>query len=555
MIGPAKLGPAPRNTMPPADRVMALILSGLTLATRWPYRAHLLPTWDAVQFALALERYDVVRHQPHPPGYILYVALGRLAEFGLGEPAVALGSLAILASAAAVFFLYQLGWQLYGRGTALVAALGLVASPLFWAYGVVGLPYTAEAALTVAIVIGAWSMRHGRVRALVASAVLLGLGAGVRQSMLLTMSPLWLVMAWRGFRRPGPVLAGVGLIALTTTAWLGPMLWLTGIERYLAAGVDLYESTVRATTLFGDGWSRNATALGAALLVGMGVFLPLLAWGLRRTPGRLLRGGDRTVLFALWTLPALALYVFVHFGQLGYLLTILPACYLVVGRALMELSSGNRDAVTPRPGRRVWAGVGLGLLLGAHVAFFTMARPVDVPVPPAGASTSARLSADLRALYRFRLWSHTAAGLREQEAVIGDYVTAIRSRFDPHDTVLVTELGNPRSYPWFRHVMYYLPEYPAYHLRLGEASPGYLVSRDLRSMAALPERRIPLPVTTRRVVWVVDEWHPGLPRPAALEVQPLAHGRSLYVLRVRRGAIDYAGYRLVPVTAVARVHG
>ena len=145
--------------------------------------------------------------------------------------------------------------------------------------------------------------------------------------------------------------------------------------------------------------------------------------------------------------------------------------------------------------------------------------------------------------------------MREQEAVIGDYVSAIRGHFDPHDTVLVTELGNPRSYPWFRHVMYYLPEYPAYHLRLGEASPGYLVSRDLSSMAAVTERRVPLPPTTRRVVWVVDEWHPGLPRPAALEVRPLAHGRSLYVLRVRRGAVDYAGYRLVPVTAVARLPG
>src|SRR5262245_38367635 len=443
MTGPARLAQIPRTTMPGLDWALALNLAGLTLATRWPYRAHLLPTWDAVQFALALERYDVVRHQPHPPGYILYVALGRLAELVLGDPTGALVSLAILASAVAVFLLYALGWHLYGRGAALIAALGLLASPLFWAYGVVGLPYAAEAALATGIAVGAWGMRRGSVRALVGSAVLLGLAGGVRQSMLLTMSPLWLGMAWRAFRRPGPVLAGVGLIALTTAAWLGPMLWLTGVERYLAAGVDLYESTVRVTTLFGGDWSRNVVALAAALLVGLGGFLPLLAWGLRRTPGRLLQGGDRAVLLALWTLPALALYVFVHFGQLGYLLGVLPACYLVVGRALMELSF--RSPTATRPGRPVWVGVAL-VLLGAHVAFFTMARPVDVPVLAAGAPRPARLAADLRALYRFRLWSHSAPGLREQEAVIGNYVTAIRGQFDPRDTVLVTELGNPRSY-------------------------------------------------------------------------------------------------------------
>jgi hypothetical protein len=119
--------------------------------------------------------------------------------------------------------------------------------------------------------------------------------------------------------------------------------------------------------------------------------------------------------------------------------------------------------------------------------------------------------------------------------------------------VLVTELGNPRSYPWFRHVMYYLPEYAAYHLRLGDLSPGYLASRELPSMAAVADRSVPLPATTHRLVWVVDEWHPDLPRPAALDVRPLPHGRALYVLPVSGGAVDHAGYQLVPVTAIARL--
>jgi hypothetical protein len=163
--------------MPRADWALALALAGLTLAIRWPYRVRLLPTWDAIQFALALERYDVVRHQPHPPGYILYVALGRLASVVLGTLPRPRG-LAIVASAVAVLLLYQLGWQLYGRSVATLAALGLVVSPLFWAYGVVGLSYTAEAALATGIAVGAWAMRRGSVAALVSSAVLLGLAGG-----------------------------------------------------------------------------------------------------------------------------------------------------------------------------------------------------------------------------------------------------------------------------------------------------------------------------------------------------------------------------------------
>lgn len=543
----------PRVAMPRADWAGALAIAGLTLATRWPYRAALLPTWDAVQFALALERYDVVRHQPHPPGYILYVALGRLAEMMMGGPVAALGGLAMLASAVAVLLVYQLGWHLYGRKAAVLAALGLAVSPLFWTYSVVGLSYAAEAALATGIALSAWAMGRGSPRALVASAVFLGLAGGVRQSMLLILSPLWLGMAWRGFRRPGPVLAGLGLVLLTTAAWLLPMLWLTGLERYLAASLDLYESTVRATTVLAGGGPRNVIGLAEALVLGLGAFVPVLLWGLRRAPARLLEDEDRAVFFALWVLPALAVYALVHLGQPGYLLTFLPACYLLIGRTLIELVERARRIPLPQRARGAMAGLTLVGAFAAHVAFFTLAGPVDAPRPAAGAAWPARLTAELRALYRFRLWSHTAAGLREQEAVIGEYVAAIRRQFDPRDTVLVTELGNPRSYPWFRHVMYYLPEYAAYHLRLGAMSPGYLASRELPSMAAVAERRVPLPATTHRLVWVVDEWHPDLPRPAALEVRPLPHGRSLYVLRVSGGTVDHAGYQLVPVTTIARL--
>jgi Protein of unknown function (DUF2723) len=538
--------------MPREDWVLALAIGGLTLASRWPYRARLLPTWDAVQFALALDQFDVVRHQPHPPGYILYVALGRLVAVVLSDAAATLGTLAVAASVVAVLLLYRLGWQLRGRGAAVLAALGLAASPLFWAYGVVGLPYAVEAALTTGIALSAWGMRHGNVRSLVGSALLLGLGGGVRQSMLLVLGPLWLAMAWLGFRRPGPVLAGLGLVALTTATWLGPTLWLTGPERYLAAAVELYGSTIHATTLLGGGWTRNVVGLGEALLVGVGVFLPVLVWGLRPTPARRLHGGDQAAFLALWALPALAIYALVHLGQHGYLLMVLPACYLLVGQSLMEIWSRGLGRGAPAARRFAMAGA-LVVLLGAHVAFFTAAGPVDVPILASDAPWHARVFSELRTLYRFRLWSHTAAGLREQEAVITAYVAAVRRRFDPRDTVLVTELGNPRSYPWFRHVTYYLPEYTAYHLRLGEARPGYLDSRELASMEAVAERRVPLARTTHRLLWVVDEWHPRLPRPAGLETLPLSYGRSLYVLRIGRHAVDHAAYSLVPVTAVARL--
>src|SRR5262245_32419683 len=176
--------------MPRLDWALALLLAGITAASRVPFRARLLPTWDTVQFALALHEYDVVKHQPHPPGYILFVALGRLAALATGDATLALTWLAVLASALTVLLVYRLAWMLHDRATAVVAAVGLAASPLFWSYGEVGLSYTMEAALATGVAMLVWPMLGGRAAFAGWSALALGLAGGVRQSVLVLLFPL-----------------------------------------------------------------------------------------------------------------------------------------------------------------------------------------------------------------------------------------------------------------------------------------------------------------------------------------------------------------------------
>ena len=128
-----------------ADVWLAGGLAVLTLLSRWPYRARMLYNWDAVQFALALREFDIAKHQPHPPGYLLYVGLGRLLNIPLADPNLAYVSLAMLFSAATTVTVYWLARALYDRATAASAAALLAVSPLFWFYGSVGLTYAGEA--------------------------------------------------------------------------------------------------------------------------------------------------------------------------------------------------------------------------------------------------------------------------------------------------------------------------------------------------------------------------------------------------------------------------
>ncbi len=69
-----------------------------------------------------MREYDVVKHQPHPPGYILYVALGRLVNAWFDNPTATYVALAVVFSGLTTFVVYYLARAIYDRATALAAA-------------------------------------------------------------------------------------------------------------------------------------------------------------------------------------------------------------------------------------------------------------------------------------------------------------------------------------------------------------------------------------------------------------------------------------------------
>ena len=46
-------------------------------------RTPALDEWDSVQFALGVGDFDLWKHQPHPPGYPLYIAAGWVMHHAL----------------------------------------------------------------------------------------------------------------------------------------------------------------------------------------------------------------------------------------------------------------------------------------------------------------------------------------------------------------------------------------------------------------------------------------------------------------------------------------
>ena len=519
-------------------------LAALTLLSRWPYRARMLYNWDAVQFALALREFDIAKHQPHPPGYLLYVALGRLLNMSLADPNLAYVALAMVFSAATTAVVYVLARALYDRTTAVAAASLLAASPLFWFYGAVGLTYAGEAFGASLVAVFAYGALRGEPRALYACAVVLGLVGGIRQSVLVLLFPLCVACALVGVRN----LRKLGLAAVLTVAavlsWFLPMVWLTGgLRPYLRASTQLYGSVVLPTSVLGgslDVTLAQARYVLASVIVGLGpltLALFALPFYVRRAGW-----GRREWFLVAWVVPPAAFYTLVHFGQAGYVLTFLPGLVILLSRVLVEAVTAGSVRLQ-RPNWR-WALTAAALvpLCLTSTAFFVSARPV-----PREFNNRTGGTWMWRARDEAHDWimSRTAAALREHEAVIRTYVETIRAVYDPSDTALLTEVGNPRSYPWLRHAMFYMPEYAIYQVQLGEPPLGFYAPQSAATMILTPGSDITLPRRIRQLVWFVDHWDPTVPRPKGLQEIQLPYGRFLYVLPIGRGRAEHAGYTFI----------
>src|SRR5262245_5410934 len=521
----------------------ASALTVLTVLSRLPYRARIPYNWDSVQFALALSEYDIEKHQPHPPGYILYVAMGRLVNIWLADPTASYVVLAVAFSGLTTFVVYYLAQAVYDRPTAFAAASLLAVSPLSWFYGAVGLTYAGEALLASVVAYFSYRALQGSATDAWLAAGYLGLAGGMRQSILILLFPLWLGSTVLGTRRLRIVAVGLAILSVAVLAWFIPVIWLTGgLGRYLEASRELADTVVKPTSVVGgplDATVRMSRYLLESLLVALGplaLAALLVPWYVRRHGW-----GTREWFLVGWTIPPVLVYTLVHFGQAGYALTFLPALVILLSHVLLSaLFALSRVAPYPRVRGAAVAAVVLLVVL-ANGAFFVSARPVARDfdaLRPAWLQRAHDEASDW-------IFSRTAAALREHEEVVETFVASIRGLFPPEETAIITELGNPRTYPWLRHAMFFLPEYPIYELQVGDAPPSYYAPRRAAAMRLEPDGEVALPPGVKQLVWFVDHWSPWTERPEGLDEIEIPYGRFLYVLPVGRSPIEYAGYTLV----------
>lgn len=303
----------------------------ITVVTRIIFRSHLLYHLDSGHFALALQNYDISAHQPHPPGYFLYVMMGKVMRSVIEDANTIFVVISIISSGLTVMFLYLLGEAIFSKNVGVIAALIGITSPNLWFHGEVALTYAVEAFFSALTGYYCWRMIRGDQKNIWNTAVIMGIAGGIRQNTLLFLLPLWLYAVRRQGR--SRIILSLCVMGVISMSWFIPMIIMTGGGGvYTNALKDLWTGFPGRVSVFHQGWDSFklfSLTLARFSIYDIGIGMYALALGVyllakRRTSWNF--GSETIPYFSIWVIPAALFHIliFIHPANPGYSLIMAP---------------------------------------------------------------------------------------------------------------------------------------------------------------------------------------------------------------------------------------
>lgn len=412
------------------------------MVTRIPFVEKYQSHWDGPQYSIALIHYSFEQQTPAPPGYPLYIALGKLFYQFIPDPHSAMLAVSVVGNAIGVITIFLVGTYLGNMFVGIIASSIFLSGSTFYYFGLTPYPYGL---LPFAYALVGFAVYESYIKQ-ESSGLLLGLavsiGLGIRPQEILLIGPLCLL----GFLAL-PLREKMKMLSLCSIVflmWFIPLVYAVGgFSAFLQTSGQFSKGALHPSILRR---MINAQIMLKGFLLSFGISTFAFLYYIQFIKDPWFKDKEKlriVVFYVFWIVPGFMFNLLIRSDHAGYQMGYLTGFLFIIGYGIWQLTKKNTFT----------SFIILVCIIIFNLVWFFYDRDPKFVKP-------------------YRPTSFHYSDIRKNDLKVGSKVQFIESHFSPKTTLIITTDVLWRPY------MYYFKDYHLTNLSgLDIRDAGYAYNR------------------------------------------------------------------------------
>lgn len=407
--------------MKKSDLYISFTLFFAGVFSRFPLLEKFQSHWDGPQYSIALTRFSFEQQTPAPPGYPLYIALGKFFYIFINDPHVAILSVSVLASGVGAVVLYLIGKKMYKREVGIASSLIFLTASTFYYFGLTPYAYLTIPTTTTLLAYVTYLIFIKKKKLGVLFGIVYAISFGIRPQETFQIIGL-LLLSFFTLTKQERIKSIIAFFPLTLL-WLIPVLRTEGVVNFFQICIKTLGSAIAAGGL----WQRIELMVKGFLLSfglsSLALFYYVVKF-YRKKFEIVLENTKPIIFYSAWILPGVFYNLFMRSEHAGYQMTYLSGFLMLISLAIWKLTEK----------RRVAFNLVITLISIFNLYWFFYDRDPNFVKP-------------------YRPTSFHYSDVRKNDLKTGSKIDFVISKFSPDDTLIITN-----SVLW-RPFMYHLKNF------------------------------------------------------------------------------------------------
>lgn len=403
------------------DYILCFILGAIALLSRIPILEKYQSHWDGPQYTIALLQYSFVQHTPAPPGYPIYIGLGKFFHFFIQDPHTAIVAVSVFASVMGAIVLYFVGLKMYHRRVGIAAAIIFLTGSTFYYFSISPHVYDLLVITIPLLAYCVYLIFVQKKQAGLFLGLIMGIYFGIRPQDIIQIGILFL-LGFLSLTMKEKIKASL-MFVIVTLCWFIPVGKAVGFTNYF-----ILSNAHAQGSLMGHSIIEHAFMMLKGFLLSFGIAGGfLIYYVIKRKELKNLFVKHRRILifYSAWIAPGFLFNLLMRSDAVGYQFAYLTALLLLISVAIWQSTRKKRFLY-------IFALTCIALF---NLYWFFYDRDPTFTKP-------------------YRTVSYHYSELRKNDIKVGGKVNFVQQHFDPQTTLIITTdvLWRPYSY--------YLKDYP-----------------------------------------------------------------------------------------------